>query len=190
MVYGPGSFGLEATRFGYSGLGQDAAPHLATQAWKRPIPRTVGQIQRQLLSAGVNPRTSSHASRTGSSMRPGGCRQGSRRECSSLSAVNIKDGRGISRSSTGHATGWSLRFLGLRPRAGSRISPWAGRVKLSAMASPASTPQIPFKRPQIPSHGYHKALTRGTLGGVGADDDFWNPVLLSAFRARMYTPES
>ena len=30
-----------------------------------------------------------------------------------------------------------------------------------------STPQLPFKRPQIPSNRDHKALNRGTLGGVG-----------------------
>ena len=30
-----------------------------------------------------------------------------------------------------------------------------------------STPQLPFKRPQIPSNRYHKALNRGTLGGLG-----------------------
>ena len=29
---------------------------------------------------------------------------------------------------------------------------------------PTSTPQLPFKRPQIPSNRYHKALNRGTLG--------------------------
>ena len=29
------------------------------------------------------------------------------------------------------------------------------------------TPQLPLKEPQIPSHGDHKALNRGTLGGVG-----------------------
>ena len=28
-----------------------------------------------------------------------------------------------------------------------------------------STPQLPFKRPQIPSNRDHEALTRGTLGG-------------------------
>ena len=30
-----------------------------------------------------------------------------------------------------------------------------------------STPQLPFKRPQIPSNRDHKALNRGTLGGAG-----------------------
>ena len=30
-----------------------------------------------------------------------------------------------------------------------------------------STPQLPFKRPQIPSNRDHKALNRGTLGGLG-----------------------
>ena len=31
----------------------------------------------------------------------------------------------------------------------------------------ASTPQLLFKEPQIPSNGYHNALNRGTLGGLG-----------------------
>ena len=31
----------------------------------------------------------------------------------------------------------------------------------------ASTPQLPFKTPQIPSNRDHKALKRGTLGGLG-----------------------
>ena len=30
-----------------------------------------------------------------------------------------------------------------------------------------STPQLPFKTPQIPSNRDHKALNRGTLGGLG-----------------------
>ena len=30
-----------------------------------------------------------------------------------------------------------------------------------------STPQLPFKGPQIPSNGDHKALNGGTLGGAG-----------------------
>ena len=30
-----------------------------------------------------------------------------------------------------------------------------------------STPQLPFKRPHIPSNREHKALARGTLGGLG-----------------------
>ena len=30
-----------------------------------------------------------------------------------------------------------------------------------------STPQLPFKRPYIPSSGDRKALNRGTLGGLG-----------------------
>ena len=33
--------------------------------------------------------------------------------------------------------------------------------------TPASTPQLPFKRPQIPSNRDHKGLNRGTLGGLG-----------------------
>ena len=33
--------------------------------------------------------------------------------------------------------------------------------------STASTPQLPFKTPQIPSTGDHTALNRGTLGGLG-----------------------
>ena len=32
-----------------------------------------------------------------------------------------------------------------------------------------STPQLPFKRPQIQSNRYHKALNRGTLGGLGKE---------------------
>ena len=32
-----------------------------------------------------------------------------------------------------------------------------------------STPQLPFKEPQIPSNRDHKALNRGTLGGLGID---------------------
>ena len=39
-----------------------------------------------------------------------------------------------------------------------------------ALKSPdTSTPQLPFKRPQIPSNRDHKALNRGTLGGLGKD---------------------
>ena len=30
-----------------------------------------------------------------------------------------------------------------------------------------STPQLPFKTPQIPSNRDHKALNRATLGGLG-----------------------
>ena len=30
-----------------------------------------------------------------------------------------------------------------------------------------STPQLPFKTPQIPSNRGHKAINRGTLGGLG-----------------------
>ena len=32
-----------------------------------------------------------------------------------------------------------------------------------------STPQLPFKRPHIPTNRDHKALNRGTLGGLGKD---------------------
>ena len=32
---------------------------------------------------------------------------------------------------------------------------------------PASTPQLPLKTPQTPSNSDHKALNRGTLGGLG-----------------------
>ena len=32
---------------------------------------------------------------------------------------------------------------------------------------PTSTPQLPLQEPQIPSHEDHKALNRGTLGGLG-----------------------
>ena len=35
-----------------------------------------------------------------------------------------------------------------------------------------STPQLPFKRPQISSNRYHKALPRGTLVGLGTDHCF------------------
>ena len=35
------------------------------------------------------------------------------------------------------------------------------------MLTCAGTPQLPFKRPQIPSNRDHKALNRGTLGGAG-----------------------
>ena len=35
--------------------------------------------------------------------------------------------------------------------------------------SNTSTPQLPFKEPQIPSNRDHKALNRGTLGGLGID---------------------
>ena len=31
-----------------------------------------------------------------------------------------------------------------------------------------STPQLPFKIPQIPSNKDHKALNRGTFGGLGS----------------------
>ena len=31
----------------------------------------------------------------------------------------------------------------------------------------SGSPQLPFKTPQIPSNGDHKALNRGTLGGLG-----------------------
>ena len=34
--------------------------------------------------------------------------------------------------------------------------------------SSSSTPQLPFKRPQRPSNRYQKALSRGTLGGLGS----------------------
>ena len=37
----------------------------------------------------------------------------------------------------------------------------------------ASTPQLPFKRPQIPSYRDHKALNRATLGGLGSSLCFW-----------------
>ena len=32
-----------------------------------------------------------------------------------------------------------------------------------------STPQLPFKTPQIPSNGDHKVLTRATMGGLGKE---------------------
>ena len=35
-----------------------------------------------------------------------------------------------------------------------------------------STPQVPFKAPQIPSNRDHQALKRGTLGGAGTPMDF------------------
>ena len=38
--------------------------------------------------------------------------------------------------------------------------------------SPTSTPQLPFKTPQIPSNRDHKALDRGTLGGLGKNLNF------------------
>ena len=31
----------------------------------------------------------------------------------------------------------------------------------------AGTPQLPFKIPHIPTNGDHRALNRGTLGGLG-----------------------
>ena len=42
---------------------------------------------------------------------------------------------------------------------------WKGGTNNSLMYS--STPQLPFKEPQIPSNRDHKALNRGTLGGLG-----------------------
>ena len=52
----------------------------------------------------------------------------------------------------------------------------AGRLFLQAISrSPntdptsSSTPQLPFERPQIPSHKDHQALNRGTLGGAGRE---------------------
>ena len=35
-----------------------------------------------------------------------------------------------------------------------------------------STPQLPFEEPQIPSNRDHKALNRGTLGGLGRGTSF------------------
>ena len=43
-----------------------------------------------------------------------------------------------------------------------------------------STPQLPFKRPQISSNGDHKALNRGTSGGVGKLMTFGRSGLLTA----------
>ena len=40
-----------------------------------------------------------------------------------------------------------------------------GMVKMTA----TSTPQLPFKRPQLLSNRDHKALNRATLGGPGRD---------------------
>ena len=40
------------------------------------------------------------------------------------------------------------------------------RIENTRMYSP-STPQLPFKKPQIESNRDHKALNRGTLGGLG-----------------------
>ena len=44
------------------------------------------------------------------------------------------------------------------------------------MLKATSTPQLPFKIPQIPSNRDHKALNSGTLGGVGT----WGPSDLKA----------
>ena len=38
------------------------------------------------------------------------------------------------------------------------------------MKPPSSTPQLPFKIPQIPSNRDYKALNRATLGGLGYQD--------------------
>ena len=35
--------------------------------------------------------------------------------------------------------------------------------------SRSSTPQLPFKEPQMPSHRDHKALNKGTFGGVAEE---------------------
>ena len=42
----------------------------------------------------------------------------------------------------------------------------SGEILDSALYRPAP-PQLPCKEPQIPSNRDHKALNRGTLGGVG-----------------------
>ena len=40
-------------------------------------------------------------------------------------------------------------------------------VRVAKTSTKTSTPQLPFNRSQIPSYRDHKALNRGTLGGVG-----------------------
>ena len=44
--------------------------------------------------------------------------------------------------------------------------------KLSKIGGPASTSQLPFKTPQIASNRDHRALNRGTLGGLGIVGSF------------------
>ena len=41
------------------------------------------------------------------------------------------------------------------------------KSRAADMDPKSSTPQLPFKTPQIPSNRDHKALNRGTLGGLG-----------------------
>ena len=41
------------------------------------------------------------------------------------------------------------------------------RCMCTCIVTSASTPQLPFKKPQIPSNRDHKNLNRGTLGGAG-----------------------
>ena len=40
-------------------------------------------------------------------------------------------------------------------------------MPLSQTKGRGGSPQLPFKRPQIPSNRDHKALKKGTLGAVG-----------------------
>ena len=56
----------------------------------------------------------------------------------------------------------------------SRSSPWLRpSLRGSKCTTITSTPQLLFKRPQIPSNrDHHKALNRGTLGGAGME--LWN----------------
>ena len=44
----------------------------------------------------------------------------------------------------------------------------------------SSTPQLPFKTPQIPFNRDHKALNSGTLGGVGSSLSMWGRLTLGA----------